>query len=139
MTDRKRIAITVASALALAVTGVGRQWTVGSGLVTHIWAFAFLAACGVAVIGVFFVNRRWALLPAFSTVGVGLLAAAIYTPPDPWSYESYSVSFGVEIVFLLFAAAAFAAFLAIGLVARRIWDRFRHPNLSTATPKGIDR
>jgi hypothetical protein len=139
MTDRKRIVITVASALALAVTTVGRQWTAGFGAESHVWGVGVLVAYGLAVIGVFFVERWWALLPAVSTTAISLLASAIYQPPDRWASEEIVVTPFLTVVIVIFGVLFQAAFLSLGLVARRIWDRIRRSNLSTATPRGIDR
>lgn len=139
MNDRKRIAITVASALALGVTTVGSQWIGGFGLESQVWGVGVLVAYGLAVVGVFFVDRWWALLPAVSTIAVSLLAAAIYQPPDPWASEEIVLTPFFTVVLVMVGVVLQAAFLSLGLLARRIWDRFRRPNLPTATPRGIDR
>lgn len=126
MTTRTRVAITVASAVALAVTqyGEGSVRSLGDpGLERDIWGGSVLAAYGLAVVGVFFVNRWWALLPALVPMATGLYLEYLTDYTYPWESESIRPSGRLGFLVLpFFSIAFFAAMLSIGLLARRVWD-----------------
>jgi len=124
MTTRTRVAITVASAVALAVTQYGSVASLGDpGLERDIWGWSVLAAYGLAVLGVFFVNRWWALLPALAPMATGLHLEYLTDYTYPWESESIRPSGRLGFLVLpFFSIAFFAAMLSIGLLARRVWD-----------------
>jgi hypothetical protein len=126
MTTRTRIAITAASALALGVTHYGRTWTAGDpGLGRDLWGWSVLAAYGLAIVGVFLVDRWWALLPAVAPLAASFY---IYNFTDyvyPWESESISVNGGLGLVLIVFAIGFQAAVLSIGFLPRRLWDAGR--------------
>jgi hypothetical protein len=137
MSTRTRIWITVASAAATAGAGVANQWSSGPG--THPWPFVLLGAYALAVVGAFLVGRWWALLPALSMTAIGFLAATIHPTAERWSSESIPATPGVVITVLVFLVLVQATLLSLGLLARWIWDAFRHPDLPATTPRGIVR
>ena len=84
MSTRTRIAITVASALALGVTQYGSTWTAGDpGLASDLWGGSAPAAYGFAIVAVFLVNRWWALLPVLAPTAAMLYLEYLtdYAPP----------------------------------------------------------
>jgi hypothetical protein len=122
MNTRTRIAITLASALALAVTAYGRTLTsVSLGMAHEIWGWASLAAYALAVIAVALVNRWWALLPAAVPMAV---SAYIYNLTDfstPWENESLHPTAAAWLILVPIAVALQAAFFSLGFLLRGIW------------------
>jgi hypothetical protein len=141
MTTRTRIAITVASALALAVTDYGSTWTSGNpGLVPHLWDWSFLAAYGLAIVGVFFVDRWWALLPALAPLAAGLYMEYLTDYVSPWVSEEIRPSAtGGYVVLVTLGIALQAAVLSVGFLPRRVWGIGRRLHLSRTTPRGTER
>jgi hypothetical protein len=123
MTTRTRVAITVASALALAVTHYGNAWTVGDpGLGRDLWGWSVLAAYVLAIVGVFLVDRWWALLPAVAPLAASFYLYNFTDYVYPWESESISVNGGLGIVLIVLAIGFQAAVLSIGFLPRRVWD-----------------
>lgn len=134
MTTRTRVAITVASALALGVTHYGSVWTTGEpGLVPHLWEWSFLAAYGFAIAGVFFVNRWWALLPAVSPFAVGLYIQLLTDYEYPWREEIVPTATLGYLGFAVIVVGLQATVLAIGLLLRWFWDAGRRIYVSRRT------
>jgi hypothetical protein len=124
MTTRTRIAITFVSALALGVTHYGSAWSVGApGLERDIWDWSVLAAYALAVVGVFLVDRWWALFPALIPATVSFYLYNLTDYSTPWDSESIgSPSQPVfYAILLLLGIALQAAMLSIGFLPRRVW------------------
>jgi hypothetical protein len=87
-----------------------------------IWtgAPAWIAAYVLAIVGVFFVNRWWALLPAIVPVAVNSYIHQ-YTDYEP-PYREEGISFSSAIPLLILAVLFVAAVLSIGLGARALAD-----------------
>jgi hypothetical protein len=142
MSTRTRVAITLAVALGLAVTGLGRAWSVADpGLERDIWSWSTLAVEALAIVGVFLVDRWWALLPAVVPTAVTFYLYNFTAYSTPWDSESIgSPSEPVAYaVLLLIAIALHAAVLSIGFLPRRVWGGGRRLRLSRTTPKEMDR
>jgi hypothetical protein len=128
MTDRSRVAITLATALALGAFAYGSAYAIRPpGALGDIWHSSGWVVYGLAIVGVFFVYRWWALLPAIAPIAV---TAYINTMTDyvyPWRSESIgSPNEPVGYVFLLLLAIFLhAAFLALGLLLRAAWESVR--------------
>lgn len=131
LTTRGRIAITVASALALGVTQYGSRWTVGDpGLARDLWSWGALAAYVLAISAVFAVNRWWALLPALAPTAADLYLEnfTAYVPPPEREPLVLPVPF--VIAFLCIQVAIQAGVLAIGFLPRPTWRAGRRLWLS---------
>jgi hypothetical protein len=137
MTTRYRIGITLASAVALGVTQYGSAWSIGTpGLERDIWDGSVLAAYALALIGVFLVDRWWALLPAVVPAAVGLYLYNLTDYSTPWDSESIGSPSQpvVYAILVLLGIALEAAMLSIGFLPRRLWQLGQHLNRSTSTP-----
>jgi len=142
MTTRTRIAITIASAAALAVTDYGQAMSVTDfGLQRDLWSWGTLAATGLAVIGVSLVNRWWALLPAAVPSAVIFYLYSFTDYSTPW--DSEGLIFPGQPIFylvvLLFVVGFYAAVLSIGFLPRLVWRAGRRLSLSRTTPRGAER
>ena len=132
MKTRTRIAITVAAALALGVTHYGSVLTDGDpGLVSQVWNWSFIAAYVLAIVAVFFVDRWWALLPAFAPLVTGLYIELGTNYVSPWAGEEIRASLdGGYIVLAALGVGLQVAFLSIGFLPRRVWDLGRRIKVS---------
>ncbi len=121
MTDRIRIAITVAIALMFGAVTYGEnafdldlgaaEWTLG----------------GLVVFGVFLVYRWWALLPALVPAAV-LACLYVFTDYSPHEGDPGGALFDESVWLLLVMGVVTVievAFLAVGLLLRWIWERVR--------------
>jgi FtsH-binding integral membrane protein len=125
ITTRTRVAITVLAALALAATHYGQAMHVADpGQARDLWDWSALAAYVLAVIGVFLVDRWWALLPAAAPTAVTFYLYNFTGYSTPWDSESIgSPSQPVfYAVLLLIGIGIQAAILSIGFLPRRVWD-----------------
>jgi hypothetical protein len=125
MTDRSRVAITLATALALGAFAYGSAFDIHlPGVLQDIWDRSGLAVYGLAIVGVFLVYRWWALLPAIIPIAIMIY---LYTmtnyvprfedqgvPASPWFLLLAIVGIGVH-----------AAVLSIGLLLRAVWESVR--------------
>jgi hypothetical protein len=122
MTTRIRVAITVASAVALGVAHYGSAWTAGDpGLGRDLWGWSVLAAYALAIVGVFLVDRWWALLPALAPLAAGFYLYNFTDYVYPWESESIAVTGPAGIVLLVLAIGYQVAILSIGFLPRRAW------------------
>jgi hypothetical protein len=133
MTSRTRIAITIASALALGVSHYGSAWSVGTpGLERDIWDWSVLAAYAFALATVALVDRWWALLPAAVPTAVTFYLYNLTDYSTPWETIG-SPSEPVAYAFLLLIGVAVqAAMLSIGFLPRRVWQWGRRARRSQA-------
>jgi hypothetical protein len=123
MSTRTRIAITVASALALGVTQYGSTWTAGDpGLASDLWGGSAPAAYGFAIVAVFLVNRWWALLPVLAPTAAMLYLEYLTDYAPPFEREPLILPVAFVVVLVCIQVALQAGVLAVGLLARRIWD-----------------
>jgi hypothetical protein len=132
LTTRSRIAIAVASALALGVTHYASVWTNGDpGLVPQLWNWSVIAAYVFAIVAVFLVDRWWALLPVLAPYAVGLYIELGTDYVSPWASEELHPSLsGGYIFFVSLGIALQAAVLSIGFLPRRVWDVGRRLRVS---------
>lgn len=122
MTTRTRFGITLASALALAVTHYGQAMNIATpGLERQIWDWSVLAAYALALVGVALVNRWWALLPAVVPMAVNYYLYNFTDYSTPWDSESIQVTGLVGLILLIFVIAVQAGFLSLGFLLRRAW------------------
>jgi hypothetical protein len=122
MTDRVRIAITVATALIFGAVTYGEEASeldlAAVGLV--LW--------GLAVFGVFLVYRWWALLPGLVP---GIVLTCLYVLTDHSSPDRQEIFVDLSdqpFLFLLLmglGAAIEVASLAVGLLLRALWEWVR--------------
>jgi hypothetical protein len=126
MTDRSRVAITLATALALGAFAYGSAFDISPpGALGDIWDHgSWLVIYGLAVVGVFFVYRWWALLPAIVPIAVTVYIHTMTDYVDPWQSESIGSPDGpIGYAFLLIVGILLqAAFLALGLLLRAAWE-----------------
>lgn len=141
MSTRTRVAITVASAAALAITHYGSVWTNGDpGLAPQLWNWSVLAAYALTVVAVFLVDRWWALLPALAPFAAGLYIECLTDYVSPWASEEVTLSAGGGYFVLVGIGIGLqAAFLSIGFLPRRVWAAARRPRISRTTPRGTER
>jgi hypothetical protein len=138
MTTRTRIGITLASALALGVARYGNAMNIAASTpASEIWRWGVLAAFGLAIVGVFLVDRWWALLPAVVPSAVTFYLYVLTDYSTPWDSESIgNPSEPVTYAFLLILGIALqAAVLSIGFLPRRAWRLGHRLNRSTRTPR----
>jgi hypothetical protein len=129
MTTRTKIAITVASALALAITNYGQAMSVTDfGLQQDLWDWGALAATLLAVVGVSLVNRWWALLPAAIPSAVTYYLYSFTDYSTPWDSEGliYPSQPFIYAAVLLFVVGLHAAVLSIGFLPRPVWRAGEH-------------
>jgi hypothetical protein len=122
MTTRTRFGITLASALALAVTNYGQAMNIATpGLERQLWDWSVLGAYALALVGVALVNRWWALLPSVVPMGVNYYLYNFTDYSTPWESESIHLSGLIGLVLAIFAIAIQAGFLSLGFLLRRAW------------------
>jgi hypothetical protein len=124
MTTRTRVAITAASALALAVTHYGTAMNVTDfGQARDLWAWGNVATFAFALLAVVLVNRWWALLPAAVPSAVTFYLYTFTDYSTPW--DSEGLVFPSQPIFyaavLLFVVGLHAAVLSIGFLPRPAW------------------
>lgn len=139
MTTRTRMAITLASAAALAVTKYGQTWSVlEPGPAQPIWGGAILAAYVLAVVAVALVDRWWALLPVLAPLATSLYIQNFTDFVYPPQREEIHLGLAVSIVVLVLGIGLQAAVLSIGFLPRRVWGARWRLNLSKTTPRGTE-
>lgn len=127
MTDRSRIAITVAIALLLGASAYGHMFAIDlPGVLQSVWGSGWLVH-GLAIIGVFIVYRWWALLPAIAPTAVGVYVHNMTDYESPWRDEFAGLTADpvIYVVLGLVAVMFQAAILSLGLLARAAWERLR--------------
>jgi hypothetical protein len=125
MTDRSRVAITLATALALGAFTYGHAFAISPpGVLGDIWDYSGWMIYGLSVLGVFLVYRWWALLPAIAPVALTVYLNTMTNYTSPWSDESFGFS-DQPVVYILFVIGAIvvqAAILSVGLLLRAVWE-----------------
>lgn len=133
LSNKTRAAITLATALALgAVTYGGMLHSNG------VWGVSNSVVHLLAVVGVFVVYRWWALLPALvpSLVGVYVRDFTDYVEPTQRLTLDLSGPFWF-VTLIALAILIQAAILAVGLLARALWERRDTKRRSRRLPKAV--
>lgn len=127
MTNRSRVAIVLATALALGASAYGHAFAIHPpGVLADLWESSWLLY-GLAIVGVFLVYRWWALLPAIAPVAAIVYLHNMTDYVAPWREEPIGpTSFSDEpVLYVLFAVIGIlleAAILAAGLLLRAAWE-----------------
>lgn len=128
MTNRSRVAITLATALVLGASTYGYAFDISPpGVLYDIWYGSEPILLGLAIFGAFLVYRWWALLPAIAPVAVTVYLHNMTDYVSPWHEDPYEGP-SDPLLFVLFVIAAIvmqAAFLSVGLLLRAVWEWVR--------------
>jgi hypothetical protein len=131
MTNRSRVAITVATTLVLGASTYGQALGFNPPGVLHgIWEASNGVIYGLAVLGVFLVHRWWALLPAIAPAAVTVYLHNMTDYVAPWREEpigpsSFSNEPALYTLFVIAGIVMEAAVLSVGLLLRAAWERIR--------------
>lgn len=131
MTDRSRVAITLATALLLGASTYGYAFDINlPGVLQGIWDHSNWVIYGLAVLGVFLVHRWWALLPAIAPAAVTVYLHNMTDYVEPWHGDAIGTfDFSDQpVLYVLFVIAGIvlqAAILSVGLLLRAAWERVR--------------
>jgi len=129
MTNRSRVAITVATALALGASTYGQEFDISPpGVLQDFWGASVWVLLGLAVLGVFAVYRWWALLPAIAPLAVMTYLYNLTDYVAPYRGEMIiRLSDGpAAYVFLATLSVGLtAAILSVGLLLRAGWEWIR--------------
>jgi hypothetical protein len=140
MTNRSRVAITLATALVLGAEAYGHAFDISlPGALHGIWDHSNLVIYGLAILGVFLVYRWWALLPAIAPVAVIVYLHNMTDYVSPWREEprgpsSFSDQPVLYVLFVLAGIALSAAFLSVGLLLRAAWKWVRSGRRAGSLP-----
>jgi len=116
-----RAAITLTTALALGAVTYGTMFHSGG-----VWGTSSLVVHLLAVVGVFVVYKWWALLPALVPSLVDIYVRNFTDYVEPMQRLNLDLSGPFWFVTLTTLAILIqAAFLAVGLLARVLWERRR--------------
>ena len=130
MTNRSRVAISLATALVLGASTYGNALDISlPGVLQDIWDHGWVID-GLAILGVFLVYRWWALLPAIAPAAVILYLQIMTDYVEPWHGDAIgSIDFsGQPVLYVLVAIVGIAlqaAVLSVGLLLRAAWERVR--------------
>lgn len=127
MTFRARVVITVASALILGASTYGHAMDIHlPGALQGVWDGSAWGLYLLAIVGVFLVDRWWALLPAIAPVAVTLGLHGLTNYVSPWGEDDGGISFSPLFILLVLAAiATCVAVLSLGLLLRAFWETYR--------------
>lgn len=127
MSNCWRVGVTLATALVLGASTYGHAFEVSPpGVLYDLWHDGEWIVFVLAIFGVFFVYRWWALLPAIAPVAVTVYLHSMTDYVSPWHEESYEVGFDPLLALLVVGAILLhAAFLSIGLLLRTLWESLR--------------
>lgn len=140
MTNRSRVAVTVATALVLGASAYLDAVDASlPGVVQDIWDHGSWMIDGLAIIGVFLVYRWWALLPAIAPAAVMIYLQSMTDYVEPWHGDAIgTIDFsGQPVLYVLLAivgTALRAAVLSVGLLLRRAWERVRSERSGGSLP-----
>jgi hypothetical protein len=129
VTNRSRVAITVATALLLGADAYGHAFEISMpGVLQNIWDHSNLVIYALSVLGVFLVYRWWALLPAIAPAAVMLYLNTMTDYVEPWHGDAIgSIDFSDQpVLYVLLVPVGIAlqaAFLSVGLLLRAAWER----------------
>ncbi len=128
MTDRSRVAITLATTLALGASTYGHAYDISlPGFLGDIWDDSNWLIYGLVVFGVFLVYRWWALLPAIAPVAVSIYLYNMTDYVPPWREESIGPSHfsdqpALYLLFVIAGVVVNAAVFSVGLLLRAAWE-----------------
>ena len=128
MTDRSRVAITLATTLVLGASAYGNAFDISlPGVLQNIWDDSHWVIYGLAVLGVFLVYRWWALLPAIAPVAVIVYLYNMTDYVPPWREESIGSPDqpALYVLFVIGGIILQAALLSVGLLLRAAWEWMR--------------
>ena len=131
MSNRSRVAITLATALALGASTYGHAFNISPpGVLQDVWDDSNWMIDGLAIFGVFLVYRWWALLPAIAPAAVNVYLQTMTDYVEPWHGDAIgTVDFsGQPVLYVLVVTvgiALSAAVLSVGLLLRLAWERVR--------------
>lgn len=129
MTNRARVAITLATALLFGAWSYGSAFAINPpGVLGSIWNASGWIVYGLAILSAFAVYRWWAVLPAVAPVAVTVYLHNMTNYEAPWREESIGDFSESPLIYALFVLAAIllqAAVLAIGLLLRAAWEWVR--------------
>lgn len=124
MTDRSRVAITLMTTLALGASTYGHAYDISPpGVLQDVWDDSYWVIYGLAIVGVFMVNRWWALLPAVAPVAVTICLHSMTDYVPPWREEENPSLTPWFFLLVIEGVAVHAAFLSVGLLLRAAWER----------------
>lgn len=135
MTDRTRVAVTLATALMLGASAYGHAYDLNlPGALGDVWSSRYwnVAIYGLAILGVFFVYRWWALLPAIAPVAVPVYLYNLTDYVPRWHSEP--IGPGFYLLFMIAALVLYAAILSLGLLLRAAWEWVRPRRREGALP-----
>jgi hypothetical protein len=131
MTNRSRVAITLATALVLGASTYGHAFDLSlPGVLQDIWDHSNWMIDGLAILGVFLVYRWWALLPAIAPVAVIVYLQSMTDYVEPWHGDAigtfdFSGQPVLYVLVVIIGIALQAAVLSVGLLLRTAWERVR--------------
>lgn len=140
MTNRSRVAITLATALMLGASTYGYAFEISlPGVLQGIWNHSNLVIDGLAILGVFLVYRWWALLPAIAPSAVVIYLHTMTDYVEPWHGDAFgSFNFsdqpGLYVLLAIVGIVLQAAFLSVGLLLRAAWERVRSGHRGGSLP-----
>lgn len=126
MTNRARAFITLTTALLLGASAYGHASDISPpGVLRDVWDGSEALLYGLAVVGVFWVYRWWALLPAIAPVVVTICLHSMTDYVSPWGEgEGFSLT-PLFMLLIIMAIVVQAAILATGLLMRAAWESIR--------------
>jgi hypothetical protein len=142
MTDRSRVAVTLATALVLGASAYANAFAISlPGALQAVWDKSNWIIYGLALFGVFLVYRWWALLPAIVPVAVILYLHNVTDYVSPWREESPgSPDQPVLYVLLVIGGIVMrAAVLSVGLLLRAAWEWARSRHRGDSLPDSAQR
>lgn len=127
VTNRSRVAITLASTLLLGATHYGYAFDINPpGVLGDIWHASNWITYALVILGVFLVYRWWALLPAVAPAAVTVYLYKMTDYVPPWREESWSFDQPFLYAVLVVGGIVLsAAILALGLLLRAGWESVR--------------
>jgi hypothetical protein len=131
MTNRSRVAITLATALMLGADAYGHAFDISlPGALQGIWDHSNWVIDGLAILGVFLVYRWWALLPAIAPAAVLVYIQNMTDYVEPWHGDAidpirFSDQPVLYVLVVIVGIALQVAVLSVGLLLRAAWERVR--------------
>ncbi len=131
MTNRSRVAITLATARVLGASAYGHAFNISPpGVLQDIWDHSNWIINGLAILGVFLVYRWWALLPAIAPAAVIVYLQSMTDYVEPWHGDAigtfdFSDQPVLYVLVVIVGIALQAAVLSVGLLLRAAWERVR--------------
>jgi hypothetical protein len=131
MTNRSRVAITLATALVLGADAYGHAFDISlPGALQGIWEHSNWVIDGLAILSAFLVYRWWALLPAIAPAAVIVYLQSMTDYVEPWHGDAigtfdFSDQPVLYVLVVIVGIALQGAVLSVGLLLRAAWERVR--------------